>query len=341
MKINTPLAVCFTLLLFCKFVYAEHESTVVEAPAIAITNATVVVDAETTVESATIVIRDGLIEAVGADVEVPFDAREISGEGMMIYPGFIDASTSKGLPDGDESGRRSGSGEERKEIDLATQIVAATRQVNRKGIFPDYSCASFIELETDDAAAWREAGFTLVHVTPTGEIMNGSSALISLDDPNRTATRDSILKSEFASIAGWSSSGRGYPSSRMGVVAHLRQTLLDGGHYQTSWEIFNRVQTGVKRPPTDPAMEVVGRMLDREIPVIFPVTDVDQMFQVNGIAEEFGIEVILDGVQEGYEFIDDLKTHAKPVILRVDFPEKPELGKSSRSGGWGLSLIHI
>src|SRR5436190_10238769 len=43
------------------------------------------------IEGATIVIRDGLIKAVGKDVAVPEDARLWDMKGMTIYAGFIDS----------------------------------------------------------------------------------------------------------------------------------------------------------------------------------------------------------------------------------------------------------
>ncbi|MEM7260536.1 MAG: hypothetical protein AAF488_01000, partial [Planctomycetota bacterium] len=50
------------------------------------------------IENATIIVRDGLIEAVGgADLPYPVGAEEVDAEGLTIYAGFIDASASIGL----------------------------------------------------------------------------------------------------------------------------------------------------------------------------------------------------------------------------------------------------
>src|SRR3990172_7394474 len=63
----------------------------------AISEATVVVSPGRLIESGRIVIRDGLIEAVGADVPIPPDATEIDGKGHWVYAGLIDAYSSLGL----------------------------------------------------------------------------------------------------------------------------------------------------------------------------------------------------------------------------------------------------
>src|SRR5687767_12295985 len=64
----------------------------------AITNARIVTVAGATIERGTVVMRDGLIEAVGANVAPPADARVIDGAGLTVYPGMIDSSTSLGIP---------------------------------------------------------------------------------------------------------------------------------------------------------------------------------------------------------------------------------------------------
>src|SRR5215218_1778166 len=64
----------------------------------AITNARVVTVSGATIERGTVVVRDGLIAAVGANVAAPPDARTIDGTGLTVYPGLIDASTSLAIP---------------------------------------------------------------------------------------------------------------------------------------------------------------------------------------------------------------------------------------------------
>ena len=64
----------------------------------AITNARIVPLSGPTLERGTVVIRDGLIAAVGANVSVPADARVIDGSGLTVYPGLFDSNTSLGIP---------------------------------------------------------------------------------------------------------------------------------------------------------------------------------------------------------------------------------------------------
>src|SRR4051794_33112872 len=49
------------------------------------------------IDRGTVIIRDGLIEAVGKDLAIPPDAEVLKGDGLIVYPGFIDAWSTKGL----------------------------------------------------------------------------------------------------------------------------------------------------------------------------------------------------------------------------------------------------
>src|SRR5439155_8449458 len=70
--------------------------------AYAIKGATVVTGKGERIAPGTVVVRDGVIEAVGpADkVEVPYDAETIDGAGLHVYPGFIDLFSTAGQPQG-------------------------------------------------------------------------------------------------------------------------------------------------------------------------------------------------------------------------------------------------
>ena len=59
--------------------------------AFAITNTTVVTKPGSELTKVTIVIRDGLVQALGADIKVPADAEIIDGKALIVYPGFVDA----------------------------------------------------------------------------------------------------------------------------------------------------------------------------------------------------------------------------------------------------------
>jgi imidazolonepropionase-like amidohydrolase len=129
----------------------------------AITNARIVTVSGATIERGTLVIRDGKIEAVGANVTVPNGAERIDGAGLSVYPGMIDAGTNLGLAE-------IGGGAP------ATIDVAETGDMNSNakailGINPHSSHVNVTRIN----------GITTVLSMPTGGIVSGQAAIINLN----------------------------------------------------------------------------------------------------------------------------------------------------------------
>src|SRR5215213_4676154 len=76
----------------------------------AITNARIVTVSGPVIERGTVVVRNGLIAAAGANVTAPSDARVIDGAGLTVYPGLIDAYTNLALPEASASPSPGGAG---------------------------------------------------------------------------------------------------------------------------------------------------------------------------------------------------------------------------------------
>ena len=80
------------LFLLAAYAWADSPS------AVAIRNAKIVTVSGATIAKGTVVLRKGLIEAVGENVQVPADAWVVDGEGMTVYPGLIDPLSTVGIP---------------------------------------------------------------------------------------------------------------------------------------------------------------------------------------------------------------------------------------------------
>src|SRR5687767_14406679 len=63
----------------------------------AIINTRIVTVSGATIENGTVVIQNGKIASVGANVAVPGGAERIDGKGLTVFPGMIDAGTNMGL----------------------------------------------------------------------------------------------------------------------------------------------------------------------------------------------------------------------------------------------------
>src|ERR1041384_6258259 len=94
-KIRTRLLVALVLLSLNLNVSGQRSAI----DTYAITNARIVTVSGPIIERGTVVVRNGLIAAVGADVSAPPDARVIDGTGLTVYPGLIDSYTNLALPE--------------------------------------------------------------------------------------------------------------------------------------------------------------------------------------------------------------------------------------------------
>lgn len=161
--------------------------------AYAIRGATVVTGRGAPIAPGTVVVRDGVVEAVGpADkVEIPYDAETIDGKGLHVYPGFLDPFSTVGQPAG-AARSRTGDG---RALPYGDYAYPRTPPDNRYGITPEYDVASVLDLPDATAEERRRQGFTALVVAPGGAIAAGQSALASLSGLPR---REAIVKAPVA-----------------------------------------------------------------------------------------------------------------------------------------------
>ena len=293
-----------------------------------------------TIEGGTVVVRDGVIEAVGpADkVAVPFDAEVLDGKGLVVYPGFLDAYTTLGTPSG---AARSQTGPGRP-ASVSDYPLPRTPTDDRHGLTPEFQVAAAFDLAESTAQERRALGFADLLAAPGGAIAAGQGALVSLSGQPR---RESIVRSPVALHVNLQPPGeaapphdhddaaaprerprRGpaaYPTSLMGAVAHLRQAMLDAEHDQEVRTYFDKY--GGPRPPFDPALQALQDARTRRLPVWWEANTRDEIHRALDLAEEFGTTAVIVGGREAWRVADRLKAGDVPVILRVDFPDEPKV----------------
>jgi imidazolonepropionase-like amidohydrolase len=273
---------------------------------------------------ASILVRDGLIEAVGPAIKTPPDALIVEGKGLTVYPGFLDTMSTWGF---DTALQRSEMGAPAVE-DYAAEALAATKADNRKGITPEFHVAGALKADDAQAETWRKAGFTAHLVAPDGGVFAGQSALVSLSS---APPREAILRSPVALHAAFRANGGEYPRVLMGFMAHFRQTLLDAGHYQREWAAYEKSGRAGRRPPLDPALAELGLALDGKIPVVFEADSRDEINRALDMAEEFHLKPIIFGGREAWKDADRLKAKSVPVVLKIAFSDRPG-GRGGRRG---------
>jgi imidazolonepropionase-like amidohydrolase len=292
---------------------AQQNSSDLRPAAYAIRDARVVIEPGNVLPKATVVIRDGLIVAVGPDVAIPPDALVTEGKGLTVYPGFLDGGSTRGY---DATLRRSQGGPPATE-DVAADPLVATKPDNRKGLTPEFAIQTALKLDEDAIAPWRRVGFTAHLVTPDGGYFSGTSALVSLSG---AVPRDSMLRAPVALHARFGRVvGQEYPTALMGIIAHNRQTMLDAGWLKRQWAAYEaRGKTG-KRPAADPCLEALWPALEGKLPVAFEADSADEINRALDFAAEFKLKPIIVGGRNAWKVAARLATEQVPVILRLDF----------------------
>lgn len=286
----------------------------------AITNARIVPVSSPAIEKGTIVIRDGLITAVGASVSAPGDARIIDGAGLTVYPGFIDSYTALGLDESGAGGAGGGRGGRGAAGGAAAAPRPAVMSTNPPGLQPENNAVDLLKADADAFAGPQSVGFTTALTAPATGIYMGQSALINLGDGDAAGL---VVKSPVSLNIGFTPLRTGgYPNSLLGVFAALRQSLLDAQHYRDVAAAYARNPRGMKRPDFDPSLDALQPVISRQVPVVMRADSKREIERALDLAKEFNLKVIIAGGEEAPTLADRLKSENVPVLLSLDYPKK-------------------
>ena len=287
----------------------------------AITNARIVTVSGPTIERGTVVVRDGLIAAVGASVNPPPDARIIDGTGLIVYPGIIDASTTLGIPRPSPTPAAAGGGGGFFLLFGQTAPSAISpNSTQLPGMQPEILASDIIRPGGTEIEAARNAGITTAQTAPRGNVFLGQSAVINLagDSPQQM-----IVRSPVALYIGLSPLGGGqYPGSLMGVFSSVRQAFLDARRYREANEIYERNPRGLKRPDQDKSLAALLPVLAGRMPVVMQADREREIDRALDLAREFNIQLVINGGLEADRVAARLKAMNVPVLLSLNFPKR-------------------
>jgi imidazolonepropionase-like amidohydrolase len=273
----------------------------------AFTNATIVKDASTTLSGATMIIRDGKIEAIGTNLKVPAGAVEVDCKGKYIYPSFIDIFSDYGTPA--QTLRTGGF-----DFFARAQLTSNTKGAYgwNQAIRPETDASKLFAADDAKAKPLRDLGFGTVLTQVKDGIARGTGSLVSL----ATDKENKLILKERAS-ANYSfnkgSSTQSYPSSMMGMIALLRQTYLDAQWYKNK-----------------PAEEGVNLSLEawsetQNLPQIFDAGDKWNDLRADRIGDEFGVQYIIKGGGNEYQRMKEMKGTNATFILSLNYPQAQDV----------------
>ena len=300
----------------------------------ALTNVRIVAAPGRVIERGTVLIRNGRIAAVGPTVTVPGGVVTMDLSGHSVYPGLIDAATNIGLPSayrpiptadagGGRGGRGGGGG------------GGGGRGANPAGLVPTVNAApiaqAFPAPEVDAQAeavdmfaptpeqlkSLRSGGITTVGLVFDGGLFPGrvGAALTGGMDESRLALRaDAAQEVAFGTRRG------GYPSTGIGAIAYVRQSLLDAQYEARLDKAFKAGIPGA-RPTNEPFTRALVPVATNEMPAWFIASPERAINRVGEVTKELGLKSpVIVGAQEGWRVIPSLKAMGATAVVSLNWP---------------------
>ena len=282
------------------------------------------------IDNGTVVFRDGVIAAVGANVNVPAGAQVLPGKGLTVYPGLIDMGDDVGLDM---------PAVPRAENPRTTEDVERVKDDYL--LRAQFRAADHVNPSAAVLARAAAAGITSVLATPSGDAIRGQSALINTvlppDEPQIGAVADDrkgamVVRTPVALHVTFSerpAGGNAYPNSLMGVIAFVRQSFLDAQHYAL-------VQKRLKRPRRqrcrrrlgasyEPAFEAHAAGAGRTAcPSRSAAQSAREILRALDMAKSFKLNPIITDGREADQVAADLKAANARVIVSLNFPTRPQ-----------------
>lgn len=306
------------LLLFAFFGLGKALATepVLRQPAtdvFAVTGVRIVVAPGEVIEAGSLVVRDGVIAAVGAGIAIPPDATVFEHDPeearLTIYPGLIDVYVPVPF-----------SGEE--DEDNGEPVVHRPGQYPHPLITPERRMSSR-HWPLDRVEALRGAGFTTAVLAPDDGLVRGRSALVNLGEGGFGAN---VIEPELFQHVSLQarSAGRSFPSSLMGSMALLRQAFLDA-QWQAEARSVWLANPGQRRPEFLEGIEALEALTGGDMTVVFEAADTLDSLRIAALAEEFGLSAWMVGHGREYQRLNSLAATGITQILPLDFPSAPDV----------------
>jgi imidazolonepropionase-like amidohydrolase len=270
------------------------------------------------IENGVLVLENGKISAVGtaASVHIPAGATIVEAKGMTVYPGLFDAETNLGL------------------VEIGSDQASSDLNEISDEIMPHMHVYDAFHAESVRIPVARYNGITNAIVAPGNrDLISGQDSLIQLDG----RTRDEMILGSDVALAmnygaeqrrsgppGGGGLGGKYPSTRMGLITELRQTLLDTQDYQRKKEAAQKKpDDGFK---TDLRYEALLPYLNGQKPVVIGVHEAYEVEPIMNVAQEFHLKVILNHVNHTEDVLNEIAAYKVPVIFSDiwDLPEANE-----------------
>ncbi len=259
----------------------------------ALTNATI----ETVTNGAvngTLLIVDGEIKAMGADVRIPAGAKTIDCSNKFVYPGFIDAGTNLGL--------------------IEVSSISLTQDANEIGdIKPYMQALTAVNPNSVAIPVTRVSGVTTVLTKPEGGIIPGTAALINLVGytPQQMYADFSAIRMNFPSSG---ARGRRDRRSEEDRKKEEEKKLKQINDLWEQVQLFDQIKEGNGELEYNPTLAAMVPVVKGEMPLMIEVNSEADIKSALKWVKEKEVNAILTGCAEGWRVAKEIAEAGIPVI---------------------------
>jgi imidazolonepropionase-like amidohydrolase len=253
-------------------------------------------------DDGTLVIRGGVVAALGpaAEVSVPAGARRIDGRGLWLTPGLVDAESATGLADVfmEKSSVEVALGEDYDPVRAAFSVI--------DGFNPRAVAIPVTRLE----------GVTSAVIVPDRGLVSGQAAVVRLDGRR---VPDMTVRAPAAIHASMGEGGRAAAhGARGGVLLRLRELIDDVRQYARRRGDFERNQmrkVAASRLDLEALIPVVLGTDGVRLPLVVEVNRAADIQALLRLAKEEKLDLVLTGCEEGWLVADEIAAAKVPVVV--------------------------
>lgn len=256
------------------------------------------------IQSGVVIIRDGKIAQVGEGLPAPTGATVVDGTGKVLYPGFIDAYSTRGLkiPDAPAAGTAP---------DSRTTAPATMWHENRKGHRIDVVAGKCLDIK-DQLNSNYGQGITTALLAPGTGTLRGVASIVDYTEAGNVLVPTAAAEIAVRGGGFGGGGGGGYPGSLLGIIALARQILIDAQAYATS--------TG-------------------QMPALFSADNEREIVRSLQLSNEFKLRPIIGGGRDAYRQIDAIKAQNGAVVASLDFGTEPSVKPQEGPDGTPVPVL--
>ena len=288
-------------------------------------NAKIHLDYKTSIDNGTLIIKNGLVEDVGLNIDIPNGVRVFDLDGKHIYPSFIDLYSDYAII---KSERR------RPSSNWMSSYTNPQILSNKNGPFswnesikPEVNSVENIKFDEKRSKELRNIGFGAVLSHNMDGIMRGTGAIVSL---NSDAEQNIVIKDKASTHYSFSkgSTQQNYPNSLMGAVALLKQSFLDADWYFQNKGKINEVNL---------SLEAIHN--NKSLPKIIEVRDKIRVLLAQKVGREMNYDFIIKGTGDEYQRLNEIKKNKSKLIVPINFPKAYNVDDPFKNSNLSLSQL--